>query len=143
MTVGTGSNAGEVESAIQTPAGTYTVAVTATDSSSTPLTGSVTSDVTIALLMSNSTITSQTHGTAGIITQVSAAGNTGAITWTLDTASTTAGFSIDSSGNITQPTGLAVTSMSVTAKATDGSLAPGAKTGGYATGSVVLSLTTN
>lgn len=142
MTVGTGANAGEVASAIQTPAGTYTVAVTATDSSSTPLTGSVTSDVTIALLMSNSTITTQTHASSGILTQVSAAGNTGTITWSLDTPSMTAGFSIDSSGNITQPTGSAVT-MNVTATATDGSLAPGAKTGGYATGSIQLSLTTN
>ena len=143
VTIGTGGNAGQVGSAIQTPAGTYTFTVTSTDSSSPALTGSVTSDVTIGLLMSNSTITPQTHATTGTLTQVSAAGNTGLITWSLDNASTTAGFSIDTLGNITQPTGSAVTAMSVTATATDGTLAPGAKTGGFATGSITLSLTTN
>ena len=70
------------------PAGTYHVAVTATDATSgTALTGTINFDLTVTLKLTASTPVAGAKGTASTITTVNATGGTGATTYTLDTAS--------------------------------------------------------
>jgi hypothetical protein len=71
MAVGASSGA---LTTVATPAGTYTVTIGATDSSSTPLTGSITFDVVEALLVSRTNPVAGNHGAASNITTVSASG---------------------------------------------------------------------
>ncbi len=117
---------GHVSTSTLTPAGTYNgVVVTATDVSSTPLTGTATFQIVVNLKMANTTPTSQANGGSGVLTTVTATGNTGTLSYALDSASVTAGLAIDSSGNVTPGTATAGT-YSITVTATDGSVAPGA-----------------
>ena len=118
-----------------TPAGTYTVSVTATDSSTPQLSGIGSLPVTINLLMSNTALNAlASHsgsGTALVLTTVSTTGNTGAITYTLDATSQALGYAIDNTpgptkGDITVSGLLGpVTSGTITVTATDAGTAIG------------------
>jgi hypothetical protein len=89
--------------------------------------------------MANTTPVSQANGTSGVLTTVTATGNTGTITYTLDAASITAGFAIDSStGDVTPGTATAGT-VSITVTATDDTAPTGGATPG--TGSKTISVT--
>jgi hypothetical protein len=138
MTVG--ATTGRVGISALTPAGTYHVTVTATDSTAgTPLIGAITFDVVVNLRMANTSPTSQTNGTSGVLTTVSATGNTGTITYSLDAASVTAGLAINpSTGDVTPGTATAAT-YSITVTATDGTAPASAATPG--TGTKTISVT--
>jgi uncharacterized protein (TIGR03437 family) len=128
------NSSGRVGSSVQTPAGTYTVTVTATDKSGT-LTGTATSDVVIGLKMAFSPPVTTSIGTnpTGILTTVTATGNTDELTYTFDAAGLASNLAIDSSGNITIGTAIAGT-YTIKVTATDAGSAPGAKSATYATG---------
>ena len=117
-----------------TPAGTYHVTVTATDSTSgTPLTGSATFDIVVGLLVANTTPSAGTNSQVNAnLTTVSATGNTGSITYTLDATSAALGWlTIGSSTGIVATTNGAVAgTRSVTVTATDGTVAAGAALAG-------------
>jgi Putative Ig domain len=117
-----------------TPAGSYTVSVTATDSATPPLTGIGTLPVTINLAMSFTalSVTAPTHGTATVLTKVTTTGNFGTVTYLLDATSSALGFAIDNTattnnGNISVAGVLAAiaTPMSITVTATDSAPATG------------------
>jgi uncharacterized protein (TIGR03437 family) len=127
MTITSPGASGAVSTSALTPAGVYNgIIVTATDSSSTPLTGTATFEINVALKMTTTVApTTQAANSGNVLTQVTATGNTGTLTYTLDSASVTAGLVIDSSGNVT--TGTATTgTYSIVITATDGTAAPGA-----------------
>ncbi|MBY0502890.1 MAG: putative Ig domain-containing protein [Bryobacteraceae bacterium] len=115
-----------------TPAGNYTVTVTATDSTSgTPLTGTVTFAINVGLLMTPSNTLSPTAGTGGPVRTITATGGTGTITY----ATATAGFTVDASTGVVSSTNAATAgSYTVIVTATDGTAAPGAASA--ATGTV-------
>ena len=127
-------SSGTLATTASTPAGTYNVSVTATDSSSPQLSGIGTLPVTINLAMSNSAlnVTTPTHGTATVLTTVSTTGNSGTITYSLDATSQALGFGIVNTagvtfGNITVSGVLAaITSpMTITVTALDSAAATG------------------
>ena len=140
MTIG--ATTGRVGISALTPAGTYHVTVTATDSTAgTPLTGTITFDVVVNLRLVNTTPTSQGNGTSGVLTTVTATGNTGTITYTLDAASITAGLAIDANtGDVTPGTATAGT-YSITVTATDDTAPTGAATPGTGTRTVSVTVT--
>ena len=125
-----------------TPGGTYHVAVTGTDTTdTTPLTGTINFDLAVALRVVVTTPATGANGTASTITTATATGNTGAITYTLDTTSAALSWlSINSSTGVVSISNAAPasTSRSVTVRATDGTAAPGATTAG--TGTVTFTL---
>lgn len=126
------------------PAGRYQVTITATDAASTPLTGRVTFDVVVGLLVTNTTPATAANGTPSTITTVSATGGTGAITYTLDSASAALSWlSINASSGVVSVNGNAEasTSRAVTVTATAASAAPGAAAAG--TGTVTFTLAVN
>jgi uncharacterized protein (TIGR03437 family) len=136
------SAAGVVGTTTQTPAGVYNgVVVTATDSSSTPLTGSATFEIDVALAMSHTAPVAQTHSTTGVLTTVTATGATGTVSYTLDAASATAGFTITSGGALAPTTVASSGSYTVTITATDSSMPVGATAS--ATGTTTVSVTVN
>jgi uncharacterized protein (TIGR03437 family) len=130
-----------------TPAGTYHVTVTSTDSTAgTPLTGTITFDIVVSLHLTKTSTVSGTHGVASTITTITAAGGTGTITYSLDAATLAlpnGWVTIDSStGAVSITTGaVAAASTSVTVTATDGSLAPNAATA--ATGTITFTFAVN
>ena len=136
------SNSGVVSTTALTPAGIYNgIVITATDSSSTPLTGTSTFQINVGLQMTHTTPTAQTGNGSGILTTVTAAGGSGTIVYTLDSASTTAGFTIDGSGNL-EPTTASSGTYTVIVTATDSvTMAPGAT--GFGTGTTTVSVTVN
>jgi energy-coupling factor transporter ATP-binding protein EcfA2 len=73
-------------------AGTYTVTVLATDSATPPVTGSITFDIVVGLVLTNSGITSPTSVTGGAITTFTTTGNTGTVTYAVDTTNAGLGF---------------------------------------------------
>jgi hypothetical protein len=127
-----------------TPAGTYHVTVQGSDSTSgTPLTGTITFDVIVALQMSKTTIVPGTSGTASTISTVTATGATGTITYSLDATTLALGWvTINSStGAVGITSGApASTTKSVTVTATDGTAAPGAASAG--TGTITFNVST-
>ncbi len=129
------SSGGVVATSALTPAGKYNgVVVTATDVSSTPLTGSATFEIDVALNVTKGSITTQTHGSGLTLVTVTATGGSGTIVYTLDPASVTAGLTVDASGNVKTGTAVAGT-YSVTVTATDSvTMAPGAT--GFGVGSI-------
>jgi len=134
MTV-TGSP-GIVATSALTPAGIYNgVVVTATDSSSTPLTGSYTFELDVALAVTKGSTTSQAASSGLTLVTVTAAGGTGTIVYSLDSASVTAGLSINSAtGAVGTGTAVAGT-YPITVTATDSvTMAPGATA--FGTGSI-------
>lgn len=142
MTVGAAS--GIVGITALTPAGGYTVTVTATDSTAgTPLTGTITFGVDVALHMARTAPVNGAAGVASAISTVSVTGNTGTPVYTLDAATLALPLgwvTIDSSTGIVSVTTDAPASTNVTATvtATDGSLATGATTA--ATGTITVAI---
>src|SRR5258708_14217008 len=124
-----------------TPAGTYHVTVQASDSTSgTPLTGTLTFDIVVALQMSRTTPVTQTHGTPGTLTTVTATGAIGTITYSLDAPSLALGFTINSStGAVGSGTAIAST-PTVIVTATDSLTAPRAATAGVGTISIPVTV---
>ena len=133
-------NTGVVSTTTVTPAGTYHVTVTATDSSATPLTGAVTFDLVVALHVTDTNPASPTNGNAAAVTTVTATGATGAVTYTLD--ATTLGLTWvtinASTGAVAVTTSSIAGTYPITVTATDGSIAPGATTAG--TGTITFNL---
>lgn len=125
------------------PAGTYHLTVTATDSASTPLTGTLTFDLVVALKLANTTPTAVTATNAGAITTVSATGNTGTITYSLDATTAALGWvTINSSTGAVAVTSSSVAgSYPITVTATDGTAPTGASSA--ATGTVTFTMTIN
>lgn len=121
-----------------TPAGTYTVSVTATDSSSPMLSGIGSLPVTVNLAISNTPLNPTANhlgaGAALVLTTVSTLGNTGNVTYQLDATSQALGYSISNAagptkGNITVDGLLGpVTSGTITVTATDDTVATGSST---------------
>ncbi len=97
------SPSGAFASTALTPAGTYNDSVTATDTSSPPLTGIGILPVTINLglgltvagINSSASISSVGGAANGILCQMVTHGATGAVTYALDSVSQALGFSID------------------------------------------------
>jgi len=128
-----------------TPAGTYHVTITATDSTSgTPLTGSATFDVVVALHVTNTTPTAGTNGQVNPnLATVSVTGNTGTVTYAFDTATAAITWlAIDSATGIVSTTSDAVAgTKSVTVVATDGTAPASAANAGA--GLVTFTITIN
>ncbi len=115
-------SAGRVVTSAATPAGVYQVTVTATDSSSTPLTGSITFDITVNMAVSYTAPASAAAGSSTTITTVSATGGSGSYSYTLDPSNTTnaSDLSLNSStGVLTAGTATATAGMSVIVDVTD------------------------
>ena len=130
-----------------TPAGTFTITITATDSTpGTHLTGSITFDVVVNFKMTNTAPVAGTNA-ADVLTTVTATGNSGTIIYTLDPASVTAGFAINSStGAVTVGTATSANSGNITVTATDSvTKATGASNlaKGFGTGNKTIAVTVN
>jgi uncharacterized protein (TIGR03437 family) len=138
------TNTGVIGVSAFTPAGTYHVAVTATDSTSgTPLTGTINFDLVVALRVVRSTPATGANGTASDISTVTATGQTGTVSYALDSTSAALSWlSINSSTGVISITNAAPasTSRTVTVTATDGTAAPGAATAGSGTVTVVVAI---
>ena len=127
-----------------TPAGTYNVTITATDSTSgTPLTGGATFAVVVGLAVTNTTPTAGTNGQVNAnLTTVSATGNSGTVTYALDTTSGALGWlTVDSAGVVATTSGAVAGTRSVTVTVTDGT--PSAPIAAAGTGTVTFSITIN
>jgi uncharacterized protein (TIGR03437 family) len=138
------SATGVIGTTALTPAGTYNVTVLATDSTSgTPLTGSITFSVNVALQISRTAPVSRANGVAGAISTVTATGATGTITYTLDATTAALGWvTINASTGAVAVTGSSVAGVvNAVVTATDGTAAPGAATAGTATISVTVTIT--
>jgi hypothetical protein len=126
-------------------AGTYTVTVQATDSSPSHVTGTITFDVAIGLAMAHDTILSPSKTSGGAVTTYTTTGQTGTLTYDLDAPSKALGFQISSPGGaISLSSTNTVTggsTYSVIVTVTDGTLATGAKTGGYGAGTDTIGIT--
>jgi hypothetical protein len=136
------STTGVVGISALTPAGTYHLVVTATDSATSPLTGTLAFDIVVGLKMTHTTpLGSITAGAAGAITTVSATGNTGSITYTLDATTAALGWvTINSStGAVAVTTSSVAGTYPVIVTATDGTQATGASA--VATGTRSFSFT--
>ena len=138
MTINT--NTGVIGVSALTPAGTYNLQVTATDSATSPLTGTLNITVVVALKVVASNPVSGTAGNASTITTPTTTGQSGTITYTLD--ATTAGLgwvTINSStGVVAVTSGSVAGTYPVTITATDSTPAAGAT--GNATGTVTISM---
>jgi uncharacterized protein (TIGR03437 family) len=133
---------GVISSLATTKAGVYNMTATAHDTSTpSPLTGAYNFTLNVALSMPVPTATPQPTGTpAGVLATVVATGNTGTIVYSLDSASTSEGFTIDSSsGAVKVSTAPALANWTVVVTATDGTLATGASAVGTATVSFTVS----
>lgn len=137
------ANTGVIGVSALTPAGTYHVTVTATDSATTPLTGSATFDVVVALKVVNSAPVAGTAGGASTISTVSATGNTGTITYSLDATTQALGWVTinGSTGVVAVTSGSIAGTRPVTVTATDGTAAAGS--GANATGTVTFNMVIN
>ncbi len=123
---------GVISTTAATPAGSYTVVVSAHDSTSgTPLTGTATFTIVVDLSLAKSTPASITGGNAGNYTTISATGNTGTVTYST-VAALPSWAALDPSTGVLSVTSSSVTgSVSVTVLALDGTAqasasAPGA-----------------
>ncbi len=139
------SNSGVITASATTPAGTYHVTVTATDSTPvTPLTGTVTFDIVVGLHMSRTSPVAGANGTASNISTVSATGNTGTIHYDLDSTSAALSWlSIDHGTGIISITTAAPSStvVNATVTATDGTAPANAASVG--TGTIPVTITIN
>jgi uncharacterized protein (TIGR03437 family) len=136
FTVGATSGVFAMSNLIPPPAGTYNFTVSAADST-LALTGSTSFTVNIPLTVTNNGIASSLSAATGnqTVTTLTTTGQSGTITYTLDSASLAAGFTI--SGNIvTSGTAAQGTYSSVMVTATDSTSATGAT--GNATKTVTL-----
>lgn len=130
---------GNIKFTAQTPAGTYALTIGVTDYYG--VTGSLSVTVAVNLSMSYVPITSSFSVGSGVppITTVTTTGNSGTITYSLDSASRTAGFSINSSGQLTVSSGATPNTYGVQVTAADSTPATGAT--GNASSSVTVSVT--
>jgi hypothetical protein len=141
-TIPTGINIGATSGVLTmtsltpTPSGTYSFQVTATDAT-LALTGTTSFTVNIPLTVAHTTLATGLSATTGSqnVTTMSTTGQSGTITYTLDAASTTAGFTI-SGGVVNSGTAAQGTYSAVQVTATDSTNAPGAT--GNATKTVTL-----
>ena len=126
-----------------TPAGTYHVTVTATDATAgTPLTGTITFDIVVALRMARTVPVHGANGTASNISNVSTTGQTGTPTFAFDSNTTPpAWVLLDSATGIVSISNAAPAStvVTVTVVATDSASAPGASAA--ATGTITVLVT--
>jgi len=135
---------GVVSSQTSTKAGVFNMVATATDTTTpTPLSGSYNFTINVALNMPVPTLTAQPSGQSGaVLATAHATGGTGTIVYSLDTASTNAGFLIGgSSGAITVGTAAPLQNWPVVVTATETvSKATGAS--GYASATQTFNVTT-
>jgi uncharacterized protein (TIGR03437 family) len=130
---------GVISTTTATPAGSYTVVVSAHDSTGTPLTGTSTFTIVVNLNVTNSAPASISGGSAGNYTTVSATGNTGTVTYAT-AAALPSWASLDSTTGVLSVTSSSVTgTTSVTVIATDGTAPADASAAGI--GSVTFNLT--
>jgi uncharacterized protein (TIGR03437 family) len=136
ISIGATSGVLAMTNLIPAPAGTYAFQVMATDATAA-LTGSVSFTVNIPLTVTHSAIATNLSATTGTapVTTMTTAGQSGTITYTLDAASTTAGFTI-SGGVVSSGSAAQGTYANVMVTATDSTSAPGAT--GNATKTVTL-----
>lgn len=141
------SSSGVISTTTLTPAGTYHVTVTSTDSTAgTPLTGSVTFDIVVALRVVKTSTVNGATTVASNITTVSATGATGTITYTLDAATLALPLgwvTINPATGVVSITTDApiAASTTVTVTATDGTAAPDAAAAG--TGTITFTFAVN
>lgn len=137
------ASTGVISMLASVPAGTYNVTVRATDSASTPLVGTATFAVVVGLNVTNSTPTAGTNGQVNAsLTTVTTTGQTGTVTYSLDTASAALGWlSINSSGVVSTSNAAVAGTRAVTVTATDGTAPSNAATAG--TGTVTFNITIN
>jgi hypothetical protein len=126
-----------------TPAGRYNLTITATDSATSPLTGTLSITVVVALKVVASSPVAGTAGSASTITTPTTTGQTGTITYTLDATTAALGWvTINSStGVVAVTTGSLAGTRSVTITATDGTPATGSAAN--ATGTATISMVIN
>ncbi len=126
MTINT--NTGVIGVSALTPAGTYNLQITATDSATSPLTGTLNISIVVGLNMANTTLATLTQGVGGALTTVSATGNTGAVSFALDnTTPPPAGVTVNSStGVVSVSSAVASGTYTVIVNATDAGTAAGA-----------------
>lgn len=136
---------GAVTATATTPAGTYHVTVTATDSTAvTPLTGTITFDIVVGLHMSRTAPVAGANGSASNISTVSATGNTGTLTFNLDATSAALNWlTIDHNTGLISITNAAPSSTVVNATVTaiDGTAPANAASAG--TGTIPVTITIN
>jgi uncharacterized protein (TIGR03437 family) len=133
---------GVITSQTTTMAGVYNMTASAHDTTTpSPLTGAYSFAVNVGLSMPVPTATAQPSGTpAGVLATAVATGNTGTIVYSLDGASLTKGFTINSStGDVKVGTAPALANWTVTVTATDGTAPAGAASVGTATVSFTVS----
>ncbi len=136
------SSSGVLGTTAATPAGTYNVTVQATDSTSgTPLTGSISFSVVEALAVTHTSVVAATHGSASNVTTVSATGNTGTVTYSLDATTLALGWVTINSGTVAVTSGAVAGSYPVTVTATDGTAPSNAAAAG--TGTTTFTLVVN
>lgn len=131
-----GATSGVLSMTNMAPSGTYTFQITATDSTGA-VSGSVTFNVNIPLTVAHTAVSTTASAAAGssAITTVTATGQSGTVTYTLDATSLSAGFTI-SGGVVSSGTASAGTYANVMVTATDSTPAPGAT--GNATRTITL-----
>ena len=122
------TNTGVIGVSALTPAGTYNLVITATDSATSPLTGTLSISIVVGLKMANTTLAVLTQGVGGALTTVSATGNTGAVSFALDnTTPPPAGVTVNSStGVVSVSSAVASGTYTVIVNATDAGTAAGA-----------------
>jgi hypothetical protein len=128
MTIGATSGILTTNNIVPTPAGAYTFQINAVDSTMA-VTGSTTFNVNIPLTVTHTSIASGLSAGTGnqAVTTMSTVGQSGTIAYTLDAASLTAGFTINSStGVVSSGTAAQGTYQSVVVTATDSTPAVGA-----------------
>jgi len=131
-----GASSGVVGISALTPAGNYTIVVTATDAAASPMTGTISFALNHSLLMTPTVSATPSTGVAGPVRTITATGGTGTITY----ATATTGFTVNSStGVVSSASGTAAGTYNVVVTATDGSIAPGATSA--ATGTITISAT--
>ena len=103
-----------------TPAGTYHIVMTATDSTPvTPFTGTAAFDVVVGLKMVKTSSVTGTSGTASTISTVTATGFSGTVTYTLDATTAALGYvTINSGTGVVAITTGAPASLAITATVT-------------------------
>jgi hypothetical protein len=131
ITSGLGSGNGILKTSGTTPAGTYSITVTAYDA--TALSGTYTFTIVNNLAIAHTGPVSQATTSGLVLSTVSATGSTGTIVYTLDAASVTAGLDIDATtGAVTTGTAIAGT-FAITVTATDGTAPANATSAGVGT----------
>ncbi len=128
-----------------TPAGTYPVTVTATDSDASPLTGTANFSIVEALHVSASSAASLTAASGGTVSTMTTTGYTGTVTYTVTavdntTSATFSGVSMSGSNLVVDTTGTATHSYTATITANDDTPAAGSSSNAQGTTTVTFTL---